>query len=237
MRLAVISDVHGNPHALEAVLEHISHQGVDATLALGDFLSGVGDPKGVADRLMGLNFLSVRGNHDRFITDGRENDWHVDASVRAMLSAEQAAWLAAIPATAVYEGEVFLCHGTPRDDNASFLDGLEGTRQVLMPREHIQREADGFDFPVLLCGHTHVPRSLKLDDGRLVVNPGAVGLPFEIGSPDARYAIIEKRRSGWGAALMSVPYDHEAAAALALANGYPRWVDVLRHGWASPRGI
>ncbi len=238
MRLAVISDIHGNPHALEAVLEDIERQGVDATLSLGDFLSGPGDPAGVADRLMALDFMSVRGNHDRFIVDGRpENDWHIDAMVRATLNEAQMAWLRAVPQTQVFEGEVLLSHGTPRDDNASFMDGLEGGRQVLMPREHIEREAAGFDYPVILCGHTHVPRSLRLDDGRLVVNPGSVGLPFEIGSPDARYGIIEKRRQGWNADLKSVAYDHQAAAQLAVERGYPRWADVLMYGWASPRGI
>lgn len=237
MRLAVISDVHGNPHALEAVLADIAGQGVDATLSLGDFLSGPGDPAGVADRLMTLDFPSVRGNHDRYITDGRENDWHIDAMVRETLNAAQTAWLAAVPATLVFEGEVLLCHGTPRDDNASFMDGMVDGVPRLLSREHIEREAAGFDYPVILCGHTHVPRSLRLGDGRLVVNPGSVGLPFEIGSPDARYGIIEKRREGWNTELRTVAYDHAAAAQLAVERGYPRWADVLLYGWASPRGL
>jgi diadenosine tetraphosphatase ApaH/serine/threonine PP2A family protein phosphatase len=89
----------------------------------------------------------------------------------------------------------------------------------------------------LLCGHTHVPRSLRLGDGRLVVNPGSVGLPFEIGSPDARYAIVEKRRSGWNTELRAVAYDHPAAAKQALDRGYPYWAEALTWGWASPRGL
>lgn len=238
MRLAVVSDIHGNPHALDAVLEDIAQAGVDATLSLGDFLSGPGDPSGVADRLIELDFPSVRGNHDRFITDGRPDaDWHIDAMVRDALDDKQMDWLRSVPATAVFGGEVLLCHGTPRDDNTSFMDGLEGSRQVLMPREHIERQAAGFDYPVIVCGHTHVPRSLKLADGRLVVNPGSVGLPFEIGSPDVRYGIVEKRRAGWNAELRSVAYDHVAAARLAVDRGYPKWADVLLFGWASPRGI
>lgn len=237
MRLAVISDVHGNLHALEAVLADIAGQRVDATLSLGDFLSGPGDPAGVADRLMALNLPSVRGNHDRYITDGRDNDWHIDAMVRDTLSDAQMAWLRSVPATQVFEGEVLLSHGTPRDDNASFMDGHDGNRQVLLAREHIEREAAGFDYAVILCGHSHVPRSLRLGDGRLVVNPGSVGLPFEIGSPDARYGIIEKRRDGWNTELRTVAYDHVAAAQLAVDRGYPRWSDVLLYGWASPRGL
>jgi len=237
VRLAVLSDVHGNLHALDAVLEDIARQNVDGMLSLGDFLSGPCDPAGVANRFIELGMPSVRGNHDRYIVDGRENDWHIDVLVRRLLDERQRAWLASVPATLLFEGDVFLCHGTPRDDNASFMDHMVGTIAAMQSREHIEAEAAGFDHAVLLCGHTHVPRSLRLNDGRLVVNPGSVGLPFEIGSPDARYAIIEKRAAGWNTELHAVAYDHEAAAKLALDKGYPKWAEALTSGWASPRGL
>ena len=237
MRLAVLSDVHGNLTALDAVLDDIAAQGVEATVALGDFLSGPSDPVGVAERFIELDMPSVRGNHDRYITDGREKDWHIDALVRGMLDQRQQQWLAGVPATRVLEGDVFLCHGTPQDDNSSFMDGMVGGISSLLSRDYIEGVAAGFDHEVLLCGHTHVPRSLRLADGRLVVNPGSVGLPFEIGSPDARYAIIEKRRAGWNTELRAVAYDHQAAAKQALERGYPAWAEALTSGWASPKGL
>lgn len=237
MRIAVLSDVHGNLEALDAVLDDIARQGVEATVALGDFLSGPSDPVGVADRFIELGMPSVRGNHDRYITDGREKDWHIDALVRGLLDERQHQWLAAVPATLLLEEDVFLCHGTPRDDNTSFMDTMVGTIPTMHPRDYIEAEAVGFDHDVLLCGHTHVPRSLRLADGRLVVNPGSVGLPMEIGSPDARYAIIEKRRAGWNTELRAVAYDHAAAAKQALDKGYPYWAETLTWGWASPRGL
>ena len=237
MKVAVISDVHGNLLALEAVLEDIARQGIDATVALGDFRSGPFDPAGVADRLMGLGLPSVRGNHDRFITDGRENDWHIDALVRATLDARQHEWLASVPVTQVFSGEVFLCHGTPRDDNTAWMDGFVGNIVTLLPQERIEAEAAGFDYPVLLCGHTHAPRSVRLRDGRLVVNPGSVGLPFEMGSPDARYAIIEKRGGQWSTQLRAIPYDHAGAARQARDKGYEIWAEAVTGGWLSPRGL
>lgn len=237
MRIAVVSDVHGNLEALDAVLDDIARQGVEATVALGDFLSGPSDPVGVADRLIELKLPSVRGNHDRYITDGREKDWHIDALVRSLLDEPQHQWLAAVPATLLLEEDVFLCHGTPRDDNTSFMDTMVGTIPTMHPRDYIEAEAAGFDHEVLLCGHTHVPRSLRLADGRLVVNPGSVGLPMEIGSPDARYTIIERRRAGWNTELRAVAYDHAAAARQALDKGYPAWAEALTWGWASPKGL
>ncbi len=237
MKVAVISDVHGNLLALEAVLEDIARQGIETTVALGDFLSGPFDAPGVADRLMALGLLSVRGNHDRFITDGRENDWEIDALVRAGLDGSQLEWLGAVPETAVLQDEVFLCHGTPRDDNTVWMDGVDGEGRVYQrPRGYIEAEAEGFDYPVLLCGHSHIQRSLRLGDGRLIVNPGSVGMPMALGSTDARYAVLEKLRSGWSVGLRAIPYDHPAAARQALEQGFPNWADAVSTGWPMPRG-
>jgi putative phosphoesterase len=237
VKLAVLSDVHGNLLALEAVLDDIARQGVDATVALGDFVSGPFDPAGVADRFIGLGLPSVRGNHDRFITDGREKDWHIDALARNTLTPEQHAWLAELPATRVLDDQILLSHGTPRDDNTGWLDGFVGDNVMLLPPATIEGHAAGFDYPVLLCGHTHVPRSVRLKDGRLVVNPGSVGLPFEIGSPDARYAIVEKRAGRWATQLRAIPYDHERAARQARDKGYDAWAEAISGGWISPRGL
>lgn len=237
MRLAIISDVHGNLHALDAVLDDIATEGVDATLALGDFLSGPFDPAGVADRMIALDIPSVRGNHDRYLADGRDDDWHIDAHVRTLLAPRHIDWLRGLPLNAVHGDTVLLAHGTPRDDNTGWLDGLAGTDAVLMPREHIEREANGFPYEILLCGHTHVPRSVKLGDGRIVVNPGSVGAPFDSGSPDAHYAIITRRRAGWTVSLNSIPYDHQAAANLAREHGFPKWAELVTTGWTKPREL
>ena len=237
MKLAIFSDVHGNLHALDAVLDDIAAERVDATLALGDFLSGPFDPVGVADRLIGLDLPAVRGNHDRYLTDGRDDDWHIDAFVRTLLQPRHLDWLRGLPPTAIHAGTVLLSHGTPRDDNTGWLDGMVDSNAVLLSREHIEREGAGFPYEVLLCGHTHVPRLVKLGDGRIVVNPGSVGLPFDSGSPDAHYAIVEKRRAGWTVSFKSIPYDYQAAAKLALGRGHPRWAEVVTTGWPKPREL
>ncbi len=93
--------------------------------------------------------------------------------------------------------------------------------------------AQGYDHPVLLCGHTHIPRVVRLADGRLLVNPGTVGLPFLIGSPDARYAIIERRDGQWSAELIAIPYDRAPAIAQATALGHPGFAKAIQTGWAA----
>jgi len=233
VKLAVISDIHGNLAALDAVLDDIAHEHVDAILQLGDSLSGPLDGPQVAARLMEIGSINVRGNHDRYILDGRDKDWHVDAKVRAALSSEQTAWLATHPATLLHEGVVLLAHGTPQSDSIGWMD--EGANR--RSRDDIERAADGAPGEILLCGHTHVSRLMRVRGDRLLVNPGSVGLPFDIGAPDPRYAIIEKRRLGWHASLKSVHYDREAQARRAEALGLPLWAEAYRDGWVMPRGL
>lgn len=233
MRFAVISDVHGNVPALEAVLEDIGAQGTDAVLCLGDHVSGPIDPAGAADRLMALGGPMVRGNHDRWVCERDDKALGVvDRFTRAQLSPRHMEWLRRLPATAVFADEIFLCHGTPGNDSQTWLDEFFRGRDTTLPSyDAVDREAQGLDYPVMLCGHTHVARSVRLYDGRLVINPGAVGLQLVHGSPDARYAIIERRNGRWLTSLRVVEYDHKRTGETAGRNGFPGWQNALTTGW------
>ncbi|MET3924464.1 metallophosphoesterase family protein [Devosia sp. 2618] len=241
MRFAVISDVHGNVLALDAVLADIERQGVEAVLCLGDNVSGPVDPAGAAERLMAVDGPSIRGNHDRWVVDPERlaaGSGSVDHLAHSLLSASQLEWLAALPETAIYADNVFLCHGTPQSDEGTWLDNFYTGRTTTLPSlEQVTALAEGLDYPVLLCGHTHTPRAVRLLDGRLIVNPGAVGMQLVHGSPDARYAIVEKRVSGWHTHFLAVPYDHEEAARRAADNGFPQWAQSLTNGWVGPSSL
>ena len=239
MRIAVISDVHGNRLALEAVEADIAMVGVDATINLGDLFAGPLDPVGTADLLIERNYPTVIGNHDRYMAEGLpQSKQPVDKYVTERLKPVHLEYLRSLPATRDIEGEVFLCHGTPQSDEEPWLDAWWNGRTVTMPgEEEVTRRAAGVDFPVLLCGHTHVSRIVRLRDGRLIVNPGSVGLQFNYGAPDARYAVLERHGGKWAASIRGVPYDFEAAAQQAIANGFPHWADVMRTGWPSAVGL
>jgi diadenosine tetraphosphatase ApaH/serine/threonine PP2A family protein phosphatase len=110
--------------------------------------------------------------------------------------------------------------------------------------QQIAAAANGISASLLLCGHSHLPRVVALPDGRLIVNPGSVGLPaydddhpyphrVENGSPHARYAICERGGDGWRIDLRAVPYDFRAAAQLAGENGAPDWARWLSSGWVA----
>ncbi|MBC2670891.1 metallophosphoesterase family protein [Novosphingobium piscinae] len=246
MRLAVLSDIHGNLAALEAVLADIAAEGIAMIVNLGDILSGPLQPAATADRLIALALPTIRGNHERqLLTQPPAALGASDAYAVAELGAAHRAWLAALPATLALHPDIRLVHGTPDSDLAYFLETVtpEGLRPAT-PDEVVQR-AGPLGAGLILCGHTHVPRVVRLPDGRLIVNPGSVGLPayaddhpwphvVETGSPHARYAVVSRGADGWSAQLRRVAYDWETAARLAAARGRPDWAVALRTGRAGP---
>jgi putative phosphoesterase len=239
VKVAIISDIHGNRLALEAVLDDIAREGVDGTFNLGDLVSGPLEPNWVADILMDIDVPTVRGNHERMLIDNPpEKLGPVDRFAQEQMESRHRAWINSLPANMSLLDDVFLCHGTPTSDDETWLDNFWDGRTVVTPDEAtVAAKAEGFDYPVLLCGHTHIPRAVRLRDGRLIVNPGAVGIQFNHGSPDARYAIIERRDGKYYPSLHAVPYDHFAAARQAEANGFPRWREALITGWVGADGL
>lgn len=252
-RIAVVSDIHGNLPALEAVLDDIARSSVDLSVNLGDIVSGPLWPAETARRLMALDLPTIRGNHERQVLAPDVSRMSAtDACTAPLLEPAQRAWLAALPATLQLDAEVFCCHGTPDSDLDYFLEtvlpgyggpGLPGIRAATAD-EVAQRAGDvqhGVAHALILCGHTHLPRVMQLSDGRLVVNPGSVGLQayddgrphphiVENQTPHARYALLTRHGTGWQVELRALPYDWEAAARRADANGRGDWADALRSG-------
>jgi putative phosphoesterase len=244
MRIAVIADVHGNALALEAVLADIARQGIETVVNLGDHLSGPLEAARTADILITRNFPSIRGNHDRNLIEQQPEAMGLsDRAAHRQLTAQHRAWLAALPPTLVVHGEILMCHGTPASDTTYWLEQVTPDGKVrLAPIEDIEQQAAGLGYPLILCGHTHIPRAVRLRDGRLIVNPGSVGCPgyedstpvphaVESGLPDASYAIAEKLEGAWRAGFRHVPYHHAQAAAMAKAAGRLEWASALATGW------
>jgi diadenosine tetraphosphatase ApaH/serine/threonine PP2A family protein phosphatase len=244
MRFAAIADVHGNYLALDAVIADIRAQGIEEVVNLGDMASGPLDAGRTMDALMALDAVHVLGNHDRYLIDRppeKMGSW--DRPAYAQLETGHLDWLRAIPPTRVYRDQVFLCHATPANDQVYWLETVLPDGAVRMASlEAIEEAAKAITQPLILCGHTHIARAVRLADGRMVVNPGSVGSPgyrdihpyphvIETGTPDARYAILEWVDGSWRVTFRHVPYDHEAMAALARRNGQPELAAALATGW------
>jgi len=242
MKIAALSDIHGNLAALDAVLAEIRSIDVDLIVNLGDILSGALYPSETADRLMPLGFPTIRGNHERQVLAGdRERMGLSDRWALDCMRPDQRDWIDGLPSTLTIDEDVLLVHGTPDDDLTYFMETVTPSgRREATPAE-IHRRAGNVTSKLILCGHTHLQRSMKLADGRLIVNPGSVGLqayederPFphrmEMGSPHARYALVSRAQSDWTVEFRAVEYDWDLASTTAKANGRLDWAVALRSG-------
>lgn len=245
MRIAIISDVHGNVRALEAVLADVARRGTDATVNLGDCVSGPLQAAATADLLMGQAFLTVRGNHDRQLLDRAPDAMNAsDRAAHEQLRPEHRAWLASLPPTATV-GDVLLCHGTPTDDLTYLLETVTPHGVWLGAPVEIEHRLGDTTATIIACGHSHVPRVVRTRDGRLLVCPGSVGVQafwdtthyphtIETGSPHARYALVTTGASP-RVELVAVAYDWDAAAADARTARRADWAAALATGYL-PRG-
>ena len=206
MRVAVISDIHGNLPALEAVLLDVGREPVDLIAVCGDVASGPlpVETLQVLRRLPDTRF--VRGNADRSLVagfDGTEKprlqgpgaDW-----CAAQLTREDRDFLASFAETIAIEvgglGRVLFCHGSPRSD--------EEIMTARTPDSRLGELLAGVDADVVVCGHTHMPFDRMAGRVR-VINPGSVGMPY--GDPGAFWAVL-----GPDVQFRRTDYDRQAAA-------------------------
>ena len=242
MKIAVVSDIHGNLAALDAVIADIARHEVDLIVNLGDIVSGPLQPAETLDRLIPLGWPTISGNQEhQLLTLPIAEMGASDAYAVARLSAAQKQWLRELPGTMRID-DILLCHGTPESDLRYFLDHVDEQGARAATADEIEQRAGEEAARLILCGHTHMPRVHRRANGALIVNPGSVGLPayedchpfphrMENGSPHARYAIAARGHDGaWSAELIAVDYDCESAAVIAAQRHRPDWAIALRTG-------
>jgi diadenosine tetraphosphatase ApaH/serine/threonine PP2A family protein phosphatase len=241
MRIAVLSDIHSNLAALEAVLEDAG--AVDAVWHLGDVVGYGPDPDGVVELLQEVEAVGVRGNHDAAALGGPEIEWFNPEARRAaewtasVIEPATAEWLAALPEVRAV-GDATLVHGSPRDPLREYVTSLEVARAAF---EDVSTEH-------ALHGHTHVPlafvleptrigikevhdgATLELSGRRAFLNPGSVGQPRD-GDPRASYLILDLDGPAGTATWHRVAYDIDEVADAIRAAGLPgRLADRLSVG-------
>ena len=241
--IAVLADVHGNAWALDAVLADIARRGITTIVNLGDSVYGSLDPRGAAERLMAVCTVNIAGNQDRTVfaptpAVQATADHHF---VTSELSVAQIEWLRGQPSSAVVAG-IFCCHGTPGSDETYLLEEVTPHGVFLRATAAIQQELVGVEQAVIVCAHSHVPRTVWLPSNQLVVNPGSVGIPaydeelpyphvMEAGSPHARYAILTPGAADWQVEHVALAYAWHMPAAVARQRERPdraRWIETGR---------
>ena len=209
MRYLILSDIHANMEAFEAVLEAAKGLAYDRVLVLGDLVGYGADPNAVVDKVRAMApHCVIRGNHDK-VASGVESAEGFNAVARNAirwtydsLTAENRQWLAALPQGPIDVDDLIeVCHGTPFDEDAYVFDDLDALRAM-----------QASDRPLCLFGHTHVqvgymltgdqftlstmdvtrPLTISVGDkdAQHLINPGSVGQPRD-GDPRAGYGLVD----------------------------------------------
>jgi diadenosine tetraphosphatase ApaH/serine/threonine PP2A family protein phosphatase len=236
MRYLVVSDIHANLEAFEAVLAASAPAGYDRVLLLGDLVGYGADPNAVVDRVRAMaDVVVIRGNHDK-VASGVESVEGFNHMARlaiawtsAALTDDNRQYLAALAEGPLdIDPHVEICHGTPFDEDVYVFDDLDALRSIRTSSR-----------PVCLYGHTHVPAAFRLtgdelqligpprgdqfrltinDEGRYLVNCGSVGQPRD-GDPRAAYGVLDT--DAHALTIHRVPYDLATAQGKIIGAGLP----------------
>jgi predicted phosphodiesterase len=246
MRALVVSDIHANLAALEAVIADAATVGYDKVWCLGDTVGYGPEPDACIARLRSLDATVVVGNHDWAAIGFMDADEFNPEARRAVLwtqahlSPLSLAWLKELPDQPQVEGDFTLTHGSPRDPVWEY---------VLRPADAAEN-LTWFKTPFCLVGHTHVPslfvwraaegriqreaptfgKAMPLDSAtRVILNPGSVGQPRD-NNPRSAYAILDTEQLTW--LPRRVAYPIEVTQAHMRTAGLPeRLINRLEFGW------
>lgn len=221
MKIAVISDIHGNMDALEAVMNDIERKGCERVFALGDYAMAGPEPSLVVNYFMNKSsdpkFTLIQGNTDLMIADYSEELYQVlkeKAPVMAealkndveILSPEEKHFLKNLNIQVEVEEsgvKFLLVHGSPRKNNEDILPDT--------PIVEVEKMLENVDEDVVLCGHTHIPCGFQTTKKQTVVNVGSVGRPFTE-EPKACYLIIDVWQGRCVFEHQFVKYNNKTAA-------------------------
>lgn len=244
MRVLIISDIHANLTALEAVLADAADLGYDQIWCLGDLVGYGPDPNECVQRVRDLdNLVCLVGNHDKAALG--EIDWgqfnaDAQAAIRwtaRTLTPESRAYLKSLPER-LERGRYTLVHASPR----------QPIWEYILDRYIAAQNFPYFHTPYCLVGHTHTPAQyLELSDGgceerqprynqfvaldeqRCILNPGSVGQPRDR-NPQAAYAVLEFESGRWS--HLRAPYDIGETQARMRRIAMPaRLIARLEYGW------
>ena len=226
MKIAVLSDIHGNMQALERVLEDIKANGCDKVFCLGDLAMAGPEPQKVIDFVEKQpNWTVIQGNTDKMIADftpeilkNTEKAFpvmgHALADDVLFLSDDAKNFLKNLSPQKelnVDGVKVILVHGSPRRNNEDILPD--------MPLEKIEEIIEGTDADLIFCGHTHVPAGYQTTKKQTVVNVGSVGRPM---TPDAKscYCIAEFNNGEFTLEHRLLDYNREEAAKIMQSRAF-----------------
>ena len=226
MKIAVMSDIHGNMQALEKVLEDIKAQGCEKILCLGDLAMAGPQPRVVVDFIQQQkDWEVIQGNTDQLIGDfcpeymeNVKSKFPVMANALAeeilFMEDERKEYLHSLPPQKMLSIEgvkILMVHGSPRRNNEDILPNR--------PISEIEEICKGVDADLIFCGHTHVPCGYQTEKKQTVVNVGSVGRPMTEGAK-ACYVVANIEDGGFSIEHRFLDYDRELAAEILMKRTF-----------------
>ena len=224
VQLAVLSDIHGNLPALDAVLNDLQQYSIDGIVVAGDIVNGGPQPVETLQRLRALECWMIRGNADNVLLKYAAGDvpaiwlthhqfallrWthqQIDQEMLDFLKSLPEQRVVALPGTDV----IRVVHGSPRHVSETIFPD----RDLAILDTALAQISE----PVLVCGHTHLPWQVKRND-RFVLNPGAVSGPLN-GFVGAQYALLNWQNDHWLVKHYAITYDLERVRQVCQENGF-----------------
>jgi putative phosphoesterase len=235
MKVALVSDIHGNLPAIEAVLKHAGELKVKTIWCLGDFTGFGANPDQVILLLKKLKATSIIGNYDQSVlkipkksTEWKEKmvleKWLSFDWTYHQLSRKSLAFLKDLPETrkeVIKDWKILFTHGSP--------DSIDEPLTDETPQEHLKELAHKARANIILCGHSHQP-FMRFAGGSIFINPGSVGRMFD-NDPRASYAVLTIKKHKVEVDFFRIDYDVESAASAQIAAGLPDvFAEITRRG-------
>lgn len=225
MKLAIISDIHGNYEALKEVLLDIKKNGINMVIFLGDLVLKGPEPQAVFDALKTLEPICwLKGNTELWLSSKRTTSDTNSSSLNEIaiyrkyalknLSSESIAFLLNCPTekTLTLKRHNILCvHGSPR----SIVEGLSSNTHI----KTLKTLTQNLKEDIILCGHTHIP-FIKNIDKKTIFNPGSVGCPYD-GKNSACYGIMNIENSSVNFCIRRITYPFEKLIRIANTKNFP----------------
>ncbi len=225
MKIAVISDIHANLHALTAVINDMEKLGVKKVFALGDYVMAGAQPVETLNFILTQPWEMIQGNTDKMIAEYTEDLYNATKSAYPVmgealkydvqkLNERHKNFLKNLPTEKQIEIDgvkIHLVHGSPRKNNENIYPDL-------MP-ETVEEMTKDSNADLIFCGHTHIPCGYQLNNKKTVVNVGSVGRSM---TPDAMpcYAILEIENGTFTIEHRFVSYDREIPAQIIRAHNF-----------------
>lgn len=223
MKIAIISDIHGNIDALESVLKDIKNEGCERILCLGDIAMAGPEPQKtiskIHDLMQSKDFYIIQGNTDKMLSvfshetyekilktnEVMANAYLADSE---LLNEKEKEFLALLPEKKELEFfgiKILMVHGSPRKNDENIYPNLR--------IEEVEEMIKDVNADIIFCGHTHIPCGYQTNTGKTVINAGSIGRPFSE-KPDSCYVVmtVDENNSSFQIEHRFVSYDVKKAS-------------------------